>query len=79
MAFRGERVLLSARARVRHATVAAARVTSLRPGTVTVRLVQTTRAASALRRHHRTAIVVTITIRDGAGTQRRHVTITCTG
>jgi len=79
MAFRGERVLLSARARVRHATVAAARVTSLRPGTVTVHLVQTIRAASALRRHHRTAIVVTITIRDGAGTQRRHVTITCTG
>jgi hypothetical protein len=46
---------------------------------VTVRLVQTLRAAKVLRRHHRTAIVVTIAIRDGSGTQRRHLTMTCTG
>jgi streptogramin lyase len=79
MAFRGERVRLSASARVARATIASARPIWLRPGSVTVRLVQSLRAATALRRHHRTPIVITVTLRDGSGIQRRHLTITCTG
>jgi hypothetical protein len=79
MAFRGGRVLLTAGAEVRHITIALARGTSLRPGTVTVDLAPTLPAARALRRHHRTTIVVAVTVRDGAGIQRRKLRITCTG
>lgn len=79
MAFRGGRVLLSAAAGVRHTTIAVARGTSLRPGTVTVHLVPTPSAGRMLRRHHRTTIVLAVTVRDGAGIQRRNLRITCTG
>jgi hypothetical protein len=79
LAFRGEPVLVSAVARVRRATIAVARATPLRPGRAVLRLVQTRRARAALRRHRVNVVVVTLTIRDGAGKQTRRVTIRCRG
>jgi hypothetical protein len=79
MAFRGQPVLISAVARMRGLSIATAKVTQLRPGRSTLRLLDTRRAASALRRHRRRVITVTINTRDGAGTQTDRVSITCTG
>jgi hypothetical protein len=79
LAFRAEPVLISAVARVRRATIAVARATPLRPGRALLHLVPTRRAAMALRRGHVSAVVLTISIRDGAGQQTRRITIRCRG
>ena len=79
LAFRGEPVLVSAVARVRGATIAAATPAPLRPGRTILRLVQARRADRALRRHSVNVVLVTVTIRDGAGRQTRRIAIRCRG
>jgi hypothetical protein len=78
-AFRGEPVTVSAVARVRNTTLAQAKAIPLRPGKAALRLLDTKRPSRLLRRHHKTAIVVTITMRGGFGVQRDRLTITATG
>jgi hypothetical protein len=79
MAFRGQPVSISALARVGRSTIARAKPIPLRPGRLTLRLLTNRRAGSLLRRRHRGLITLTIIVRGDAGTQRRHLTITCTG
>jgi streptogramin lyase len=78
-AFRAEPITVSAVARVRNTVLADAKAIPLRPGTSTLLLVDTKRAARMLRRHHRTRIVVHITARGGFGAFRHRLTITSTG
>ncbi len=79
LAFRAEPITIRAVARVRRRTWATAKALPLRPGTLTLRLVTTRSAAHLLRRHHRTKIAVTVIIHGGFGSQRRRLTVTCSG
>jgi hypothetical protein len=79
LAFRAERLTVSAVARVRRQSWATAKALPLRPGTLTLHLVTTRAAAHLLGRHHRTGITVIVTIRGGFGSQRRRLTVTCSG
>lgn len=78
-AFRGEPVKVGVVVRARGRTFATAKALPLRPGKVRIRLLQTRRAPQLLRRHHKTKVKVTVTIRGGFGAKRHRLTITSTG
>ena len=66
-------------ARIRNTVLASAKAIPLRPGRATLPLIDTKHAARTLRRHHRTKIIVTVTVRGGFGPLRRRLPITSTG
>ncbi len=79
MAFRDRPVTLAAVARIRGLIIAKAKARPLRPGKIKVALLNTKDAARIIRaRRPPATITVTVTIRGGAGTQNRALTIICT-
>jgi hypothetical protein len=78
-AFRAEPIAVRAVARVGHRRWATAKALPLRPGTTILRLPPVKRAARMLRRHHRTQMTVTVTVRGGFGSLRRTVVVVSRG
>jgi sugar lactone lactonase YvrE len=79
LAFRDRPVTIAAVARVRGRIIARAKVRALRPGKIKLLLLTTKDAARIIRaRRPPATITVTVTVRGGAGTQNRRLTISCT-
>jgi hypothetical protein len=77
-AFRAEPVTIAVLARAHRRTLATLPRLPLRPGTTRLRLRDTRAASHLLPTHRRTPITLIISVRDGAGAQRHHLTITAT-
>jgi sugar lactone lactonase YvrE len=78
-AFRDRPVTIAAVARVRGRIIARAKARPLRPGAIKLVLLNTKDAGRTIRaRRPPATIVVTVTVRGGAGVQNRRLTIICT-